>query len=378
MDEFENMGQVLARIPPGMQVGDVARLIIDRAYDAFIAINTDGLITDWNRQAENMFGFSRQEVVGRRLSDTIIPPHLREAHERGLRRCLETGEGPVINRRIEITAQHRDGHEFPVELAVFPVEVGTDYSFCAFIHDITARKEAEKQLHDTTAELARSNADLEQFAYLAAHDLREPLATVSSYVSMLAETHKGKFDANTDENLGFIVDAVQRMQTLIDDLLTYSRVGTQAGEVSSTHCGQVLERVLKDLQGVIDKSGAQITHGELPTIAVDPQQVAQLFQNLVGNAIKFRGERQPRIHISAERRGHEWVFSVADNGIGIDMKFSDRIFGIFQRLNVPEADIGSGLGLAICKKIVERHGGRIWVESRLGEGSSFYFAMPAA
>jgi light-regulated signal transduction histidine kinase (bacteriophytochrome) len=136
--------------------------------------------------------------------------------------------------------------------------------------------------------------------------------------------------------------------------------------------------VLKDLQGVIDKSGAQITHGELPTIAVDPQQVAQLFQNLVGNAIKFRGERQPRIHISAERRGHEWVFSVADNGIGIDMKFSDRIFGIFQRLNVPEADIGSGLGLAICKKIVERHGGRIWVESRLGEGSSFYFAMPAA
>lgn len=361
-----------------MQVGDVARLIIDKAYDAFVAINTDGLITDWNRQAEAMFGFSRQEVVGRRLSETIIPPHLREAHERGLRRYVETGHGPVINKRIEITAQHRDGHEFPVELAVFPVEAGTDYSFCAFIHDITARKEAEKQLHDTTEELARSNADLEQFAYLAAHDLREPLATVSSYVSILAEAHKGKFDADTDENLGFIVDAVERMQTLIEDLLTYSRVGTQGGELTVTDCQQALELVLKDLQDVIHKTGAQITYGALPTLNVDPKQLAQLFQNLIGNAIKFRGERQPLIHISAERRGHEWVFSVADNGIGMDMKFSDRIFGIFQRLNVPEGYAGSGLGLAICKKIVERHGGRIWVESRLGEGSTFYFALPAA
>ncbi|MGK7905351.1 MAG: PAS domain S-box protein [Hormoscilla sp.] len=224
-------------------------------------------------------------------------------------------------------------------------------------------------------ELARSNAELEQFAYIASHDLREPLRTIISYAQLLEEDYKGQLDADADENMYYIVDAATRMQQLIKDLLTFSRVGTRQRKFAPTDCNSVMERVLVNLKIAIAESAATITYDLLPTLVADELQLTQLFQNLIGNGLKFRGQRPPVIHISAFPREDEWCFCVRDNGIGIEQQYADRIFAIFQRLHSRKQYEGTGIGLAICQKIVQRHGGRIWVESTLGQGAAFYFTI---
>ena len=242
---------------------------------------------------------------------------------------------------------------------------------------ITRRETAEEALKRTVTDLRRSNAELEQFAYVASHDLQEPLRMVSSYMQLLSRRYAGKLDSDADDFIGFAVDGARRMQVLIQDLLVYSRVGTRGKPFEPTNCEDVLEQVLSNMEVAINESGAVVTHDPLPTVAADASQLAQIFQNLIGNAIKFQGEENPRVHVSAERKAGEWLFSVADNGIGIDPEFFERIFVIFQRLHGRGEYSGTGIGLAISRKIVERHGGRMWVESESGTGSTFYFTIPA-
>ena len=243
--------------------------------------------------------------------------------------------------------------------------------------EITERKQSEEQLRETSEELARSNAELERFAYIASHDLQEPLRMVSSYVQLLARRYKGRLDSDANEFIAFAVDGATRMQRLINDLLTYSRVGTKGRPFEPTDCNTVLDQSLVNLSATIKETRAVITSDDLPTVMADETQVAQLLQNLVSNAVKFRGEDSPRIHISCEQENNEWILSVSDNGIGIDPAYHERIFAIFQRLHGKSEYPGTGIGLAICKKIVERHGGRMWLESEPGKGSTFYSTIPA-
>jgi signal transduction histidine kinase len=235
---------------------------------------------------------------------------------------------------------------------------------------------AEERLRALTTELARSNKELEQFAYVASHDLQEPLRMVSSYTQLLEQRYRGRLDDDAHEFIGYAVDGARRMQRLINDLLEFSRVSTRGKPLQPVDANDVLGTVRANLSAAIEDAGALVTNEELPTVMIDPTQLGQLLQNLIGNAIKFHGAGPPRVHVAACEREGEWVFAVKDNGIGIEPEYFDRIFVIFQRLHVAADYPGTGIGLAVCKRIVERHGGRIWVESESGAGAIFSFTVP--
>ncbi len=239
------------------------------------------------------------------------------------------------------------------------------------------RDELERYVQERTAALVRANETLQQFAYVASHDLQEPLRTVSTYAHLLAKRYRGKLDAEAEAFLCAIVDGVTHMQQLIQGLLAYSQVETQGQTFTVTDCTAVLERTLSTLQMVIAETKATVTYDPLPTVLADASQLGQVFQNLISNALKFRAHAPPHVHISARRDGTHWVFAVQDNGIGLNPQFAERIFVMFQRLHTRKEYPGTGIGLAICKSIIERHGGRIWVESEPGKGAIFYFTLPA-
>jgi PAS domain S-box-containing protein len=239
-----------------------------------------------------------------------------------------------------------------------------------------ARRMAEESLKKAVTDLERSNKELEQFAYVASHDLQEPLRMVASFTQLLEKRYKDKLDPDAGEYIKYAVEGANRMQQLINDLLTFSRLGTRGRPFESCDCQSVLGKVIANFRRVIDENQALITNDDLPVIMADETQMIQLFQNLIGNAIKFRRKDSPRVHISARKKADEWIFSVRDNGIGIDPQYKERIFIIFQRLHDKEKYTGTGIGLAICKRVVERHGGRIWMESELDKGSTFYFTIP--
>jgi light-regulated signal transduction histidine kinase (bacteriophytochrome) len=245
------------------------------------------------------------------------------------------------------------------------------------IVDISERVKAREALEEQTRELQRSNDDLEQFAYVASHDLREPLRMVASYAELLAERYRGRLDQSADKYIDYTLEGARRMQQLITDLLAFSRIGTQSRPMQPTDVTVILERVIRNVHALIEDSGATIVAGDLPTVVADESQLTQVFQNLIGNAVKFRcEERPPRVEVAAERRNGLWAFRVADNGIGIAPHHAERVFQMFQRLHERGRYDGSGIGLAIAKKIIERHGGRLWLESAVGEGSTFYFTIP--
>ncbi len=237
-------------------------------------------------------------------------------------------------------------------------------------------KRTKEELEQKSLDLTRSNDDLKDFAFSVSHDLQEPLRIIAGYVNLLARRYKGELDSDADEFIEYTVDGVKRMQALIKDLLEYSQVGTREKHFKPIESSLAVGLAVGNLQTAIEECGAVVTYDELPTVTADLSLMSRLFQNLIGNAIKFRGKDTPGVHISAGRKGTEWVFSVRDNGIGIDSRQTERIFLIFQRLHDRDEYPGTGIGLAICRKIVERHGGRIWVESEPGKGSTFYFTIP--
>jgi light-regulated signal transduction histidine kinase (bacteriophytochrome) len=257
-----------------------------------------------------------------------------------------------------------------------PLDSADGFLVTAAIRDISVRKQAEETLLDKVKELNRSNEELGQFAYIASHDLQEPLRMVASYTQLLSRRYKGKLDADADDFIAFAVDGATRMQRLIQDLLAYSRVETKGRRLTRISSDEALQQSLINLHGAIEESHALVTHDPLPGVLADQTQLVQLFQNLIGNAIKYQNSGTPLVHISAVRNGgNKWKFSVRDNGLGIESQYFDRIFGMFQRLHKREEFDGTGIGLAICKKIVERHGGVISVESQPGCGSTFHFAL---
>ena len=361
------------------------RIIVENTYDAFISMDSHWRITDWNAQAERTFGWKRNEALGRPLS-VIIPQHLRRQYTREVSNLFKTNEEDEFSRMTnELMCLHKDGHEFPIEMGIFRVKVDNGCMYCAFGRDITERRqlneELERRVQLRTTELTRSNEELRQFAKIASHDLQEPLRAVQGFVNLLVESTKGQLSKDCEEFVEYILDGTQRMQQLIQSVLSHSSITNQEYDphsAPSTDVDGVIEEVLANLHASIKENNATLEVDNLPEVAVDRSQLIQLFQNLISNAIKYRGEVDPQIFITAERTVDEWLFSVRDNGIGIDSKYADRIFDMFARLHGKTKYKGTGMGLAICKKIVALHGGRIWVESELGQGCIFLFTLPAA
>jgi light-regulated signal transduction histidine kinase (bacteriophytochrome) len=282
-----------------------------------------------------------------------------------------------IGTGTELIGRRKDDSVFPLEIMLSPLESSEGILVTAAIRDITERKKSEEHLVKTVGELKHSNEELQQFAYVSSHDLQEPLRMVASYTQLLAKRYKGRLDSDADEFIAFAVDGCNRMQGLIHDLLAYSRAGTNGKAFCEVSAEDALQGALTNLRITIKQSGAVVSHDSLPAIQTDETQLTQVFQNLVGNAIKYRSAELPRVHISATTNGdNEWIFSVRDNGLGIDPQYFERIFILFQRLHGRTEFEGTGIGLAICKKVVERLGGRIWVESQPEKGSTFYFALP--
>ncbi|MEG3894117.1 MULTISPECIES: PAS domain S-box protein [unclassified Microcoleus] len=348
------------------------RQIVELAEEGIWVIDTKARTTYVNHAMARMLGYTELEMFGRSLFDFMDEEAKQSDNDNMARRKQGIAE------THEFRLKSKDGKDVWTYMSTSPFmdEKGNLLSCCALVYNISDRKEAEQQMLQLTTDLKRSNQELEQFAYVASHDLQEPLRAVTSYTQLLAQRYQGNLDAKADKYINYVVDGAARMQQLINDLLAYSRLGTRGQEFELADCNAVVEQSLENLQIAIAETKATITYESLPTVMADEFQLIQLFQNLIGNAVKFCRQELPLIHISALENESEWRFSVRDNGIGIDPEYADRIFIIFQRLHSRREYSGTGIGLAICKRIVERHGGRIWVESQEGEGATFYFTIP--
>ena len=338
--------------------------LVENSRDGIVMLQ-DGVMKFVNTASLEIVGYTPEELPGIDFLKMVTP----EDREMVMKRYADRMAGKEVPSIYEIALIRKDGITVPVEVNATFINYEGRPADLVVIRDITERKRAEE-------ELRRSNQELEHFAYIASHDLQEPLRMVSSYTQLLAQRYKDKLDADADEFIHYVEDGVSRMRALINGLLVYSRVGTSGAAFELTDCEAAFDCALTNLQVAVDESGAVITHHPLPVVMADASQLTQVFQNLIGNAIKFCSQELPRIHVAAEPRGNEWLFSIRDNGIGIDPQYHDRIFDMSQRLHSRTEYSGSGVGLAICDKVLKRHGGRIWVESQTGKGATFYFTIP--
>jgi PAS domain S-box-containing protein len=347
--------------------------VVESSDDAIISKTLDGTITTWNPGAQKLFGYSPSEAIGKPLR-MLLPPDRANEESDILERI---GRGERLEH-FESVRIRKDGSAVDVSMTISPIKDSTGAIIGAskIARDITEHKLTDQRLAAKAEELARSNQELEQFAYVASHDLQEPLRMVASYTQLLAERYQGKLDANADKFIRYANEGALRLQVLIHDLLAFSRLGSSGSTCEKVDCNAVMKEVLHSLGPAMLESGAVVNFAGLPVVWADPSQMTQVFQNLIGNAIKFRKPEPPVISVQAEKVGRNWQFTVRDNGIGIAPEYAENIFVVFQRLHARTEYPGNGIGLAICKKIVERYGGKIWVEAQLGRGSTFKFTLP--
>jgi PAS domain S-box-containing protein len=349
------------------------RLLVESVKDyAIFMIDPNGYIISWNKGAESIKGYTSEEIIGKHMSVFYTPEEIERGDPQyNLRMALEKGHHESIGWRVR-----KDGSRFWADVILTPLfdQSKKLKGYVKVTRDISERKKAEAELNQKSEELARSNQELEQFAYVASHDLQEPLRMVNSYVQLLSNRYKDKLDKDANEFIAFAVDGSNRMRALIQSLLEYSRVN-RAKPFERIDTNEVVKEVEHDLKNIITENNAVIKIENLPVIVGDTVLIGQLFQNLIINAIKFRGVDNPEIIISGKKINNEYLFSVKDNGIGIKKEYFEKIFTIFQRLHGADKYPGTGIGLAICKKIVARHGGKIWLESEPGKGSTFYFTI---
>lgn len=349
--------------------------IVESSDDAIVSKSLDGIVTSWNAAAERLFGYTAEEMIGQPILRLL--PEDRQDEERMILERLRRGERVD---HFETVRRAKDGRLLDVSVTISPLRDsrGVIIGASKIARDITVRKQAEDARAQLLVEVQRSNEELQQFTHIVSHDLNEPLRTITSFLQLLTRRLQGMLDVEAAEYLAFVEEGAQRLRHLLADLLAYTRVGGESQKSAAVDGDALLARVLTDLQLAIAESGATITHDPLPTVLGDATRLGQVVQNLIGNALKFRGLAPPQIHISAQWEGKQWRFSVRDNGIGIDPAQAGRLFQIFRRLHTRKEYPGTGIGLAICKKIVERHGGRIWVESEIGKGATFFFTLSAA
>lgn len=353
-------------------ISNLPGMVYENEFDPVTGQQRNTFISPY---ATKMFGYDPDRLKNDpELWQMLVHPDDIAPMAEELTKQLAVGD----NGHVTYRAYRSDGRMIYCEqmFTLLKDEQGKPIGTAGLVLDVTERKKAEDEARQFAEELRRSNAELEQFAYVASHDLQEPLRMVTSYLQLIEQRFVGELDSDAREFIGFAVDGAARMKSLIIDLLTYSRVQRAKIEFAPVSMQSVLEQVKDNLKVVIDECQAQITNGPLPDITANEGQMIQLVQNLFGNALKFRRELPPKIHIAAEKGKTDWTFVVRDNGIGMDEEYKDRIFAIFQRLHGRDQYPGTGIGLAVCKKIVERHNGRMWVESKVGEGAAFYFTLP--
>ncbi|MBK8905973.1 MAG: PAS domain S-box protein [Anaerolineaceae bacterium] len=347
--------------------------IVQVVTDAIIVTDTQYLIQSWNHAAEKMYGWQAEEVLGQSFNELVETQFSDETLEevREMFLVAEYWKGRVWQRR-------KDGVLIPILAAVTPIkdDDGRIIGAVAVNRDITNQMEIEAGLRERSRTLEARNEDLAQFAYAASHDLQEPLRMITSYLQLLSQRYSGQLDEEADEFIAYAFDGATRMRQLIADLLAYAKIGRNNLVYTEVSLERVLRQVLANLDLRIQENQVTITYDPLPTVMAEKTQMLQLFQNLLSNAIKFRNQTNPTIHISAHQDQAKWVIQVTDNGIGMDPKLSEKIFVIFQRLHTRQEYPGTGIGLAICKKIVQNHGGTIWVQSEPGAGATFTFTLP--
>ncbi|MGE5457208.1 MAG: sensor histidine kinase [Methanococcaceae archaeon] len=373
IESLEKKNEELSKLSDQLSiVAERFRRLIEANTVGIVIADFDGEIIEANDYYLNILGYSRAELENKQVRwDLMTPPEYLPLDYKAIEELKAYGTCTPYEKEYFTKSGAR--RWVLITDALLP---GTPPQIVAFIIDTTDRKKSILALERTLTELEQSNKDLEQFAYVASHDLQEPLRMVSSYVRLLSIKFEGRLDNDAQTYIDFAIDGAKRMNNLINDLLVFSRVSTRANLFASTDLNKVISEVAGDLQLLIRENKAEIKTATLPVIKADEVQMRQLFQNLIVNAIKFRNVDPPVIKISFELKNNMWLFSVSDNGIGIDQQFYDRIFMIFQRLHEREKFPGTGIGLAICKKIVERHNGIIWVESQPLKGSTFYFTLP--